>query len=103
ANYEKLRKEHWAWQPVKQVTPPQVKDAAWPKDDVDRFVLSKLESKNLKPLGPADRITLLRRVSFDLTGLPPTPQEVDAFVNDRSDTAFEKVVDRLLASPAFGE
>jgi len=103
ANYEKLRKEHWAWQPVKQVTPPQVNDAAWPKDDLDRFVLSQLESKNLKPVGPADRITLLRRVTFDLIGLPPTPQEIDAFVNDRSDSGFEKVVDRLLASPAFGE
>ena len=103
STYEKLRKEHWAWQPVRTVEPPAAKDTAWPKDDVDRFVLAKLESQNLRPVAAADRITLIRRVSFDLTGLPPSPQEVDAFLNDHSPTAYEKVVDRLLASQQFGE
>jgi cytochrome c553 len=103
ANYEKLRREHWAWQPVKPAQPPSVKDAAWPKDDVDRFVLAKLEAAGLEPVGRADRATLIRRVTFDLIGLPPTPREVDAFVNDPTANAFEKVVDRLLASQQFGE
>jgi hypothetical protein len=80
-----------------------VRDAGWPRTDVDRFVLAKLESANLKPVGDADRAALLRRVTFDLVGLPPTPEEVAAFVADRSPDAFEKVVDRLLASPRFGE
>ena len=78
-------------------------DAAWPRNDIDRFLLSALEAKGLKPVGDADKLTLLRRVTFDLTGLPPTPQEVSAFYNDSSPDAFEKVVDRLLASPQFGE
>ena len=71
--------------------------------DIDRFILAKLEEHELKPSQPADRRTLIRRATFDLTGLPPTPEEVEAFVNDTSPKAFEKVVDRLLASPAFGE
>ena len=103
SDYQRLLREHWAWQPVKPVKPPAVKDTNWPLDDVDRFVLAKLEWQNLKPVGPAERHTLLRRVTFDLTGLPPTPQEVEAFVSDKSADAYEKVVDRLLASPAFGE
>ena len=103
AMYEKLRREHWAWQPVRPVEPPTVKNGAWPMDDVDRFVLAKLEAAGLTPVGPADRAAVIRRVTFDLTGLPPTPQEVEAFRNDNSARAFEKVVDRLLASPQFGE
>ncbi|MDB5289538.1 MAG: Planctomycete cytochrome, partial [Phycisphaerales bacterium] len=103
ANYEKLRREHWAWQPVKTPAIPAVKNAAWPRSDVDRFLLAKLEEKGLQPVVDADRVALIRRVTFDLIGLPPTPQEVDAFVNDRSAAAFEAVVDRLLASPRFGE
>ncbi len=101
--YEKLKKEHWAWQPLTEPKVPPVKDAAWSKDDIDRFLLAKLDEKGLKPVGDADKITLIRRVTFDLTGLPPTPAEIDAFVRDTSPKAFEKVVDRLLASTAFGE
>jgi hypothetical protein len=101
--YEKLKKEHWAWQPLAKPEPPNVADASWARDDIDRFILAKLEEKGLKPVGDADRVTLLRRASFDLTGLPPTPAETAAFVDDPAPDAFEKVVDRLLASPAFGE
>jgi cytochrome c553 len=103
ARYAKLKKEHWAWQPLRQTKVPAVKAASWPRSDVDRFLLSALEGKGLAPVGDADRETLLRRVTFDLTGLPPTVQEIDAFVADRSADAFEKVVDRLLSSPAYGE
>ncbi len=101
--YEKLKKEHWAWQPLTTPKPPAVKDTAWAKDDIDRFILAKLEEKSLKPVSDVDKVTLIRRVTFDLTGLPPTPAEVDAFLKDATPTAFEKVVDRLLASPGFGE
>ncbi len=80
-----------------------MKDAAWPKNDIDRFLLAAMEAKGLKPVGDADKLTLLRRVTFDLTGLPPTPQEIDAFLQDSSPHAFSKVVDRLLTSPQFGE
>src|SRR5262249_33492414 len=82
AKYAKLRKEHWAWQPLKQTPVPAVRDAAWPRADVDRFILAALEGKELAPVGDADRVTLVRRVTFDLVGLPPTPAEVDAFVSD---------------------
>ncbi|QOV90464.1 PSD1 and planctomycete cytochrome C domain-containing protein [Humisphaera borealis] len=95
--------DHWAWQPVKPVAPPTVKDASWPAGDIDRFILAKLEAKDLKPAEQADRRTLIRRASFAITGLPPTVDEVEAFVADASPNAFEKVVDRLLASPHFGE
>jgi cytochrome c553 len=103
AEYEKLRKEHWAWQPLTQPKVPEVKNASWPRSDIDRFILAKLEEKNLVQVSAADKATLIRRVTFDLTGLPPTLDEIDAFVNDSSKDAFAKVVDRLLASPAFGE
>ena len=96
-------RQFWAFQPPKAVTPPQVKDAAWPKTDIDRFLLAALEAKGLRPVADADRHALIRRVSFDLIGLPPTPEEVEAFVADTSADAFAKVVDRLLASPRFGE
>jgi hypothetical protein len=101
--YEKLKNEHWAWQPLAKPTTPAVKDAAWARDDVDRFVLAKLEAGGLKPVGDADKLTLLRRVYFDLTGLPPTLDAIDAFLKDNAPDAFEKVVDQLLTSPAFGE
>jgi len=101
--YEQLKKDHWAWQPLKVPVVPAVKDAAWAKDDVDRFILAKLETQKLPPVKDADKTTLIRRVTFDLTGLPPTPGETDAFATDASPDAFAKVVDRLLASPAFGE
>jgi uncharacterized membrane protein len=94
---------HWAY--VKPVRPalPQVKNAAWPRNGIDHFVLGKLEAEGLAPSAEADRPTLIRRASLDLIGLPPTPEEVDAFVADQSPDAFEKVVDRLLASPHYGE
>ena len=97
------RKEHWAFQPIKQNAAPHVKDAAWPRNDIDRFILAKLEAKGLQPAKPADKRTLLRRITFDLTGLPPTPAEIDAYLSDESPCAYESVVERLLASPAYGE
>jgi hypothetical protein len=100
---QKRKAEHWAWAPVKLQAPPAVTDETWPADATDRFILAKLEAKGLKPAPPADRLAWLRRVTFALTGLPPTPQEVEAFRRDGSPGAYEKVVDRLLASPHFGE
>lgn len=96
-------RKFWAFQPPKSGAAPKVKDAAWPRNDIDRFVLAKLEEKNLRPSADADRSVLLRRLYFALIGLPPTPEEVDAFVKDRSPEAVIRVVDRLLASPHFGE
>jgi cytochrome c553 len=101
--YEKLRKQHWAWQPIQDPAVPAVKDSAWPRDAIDRFILATLEDKRLAPVADADRVTLIRRVTFDLTGLPPTLSDIDAFLADHAPQAFERVVDRLLASPAFGE
>ncbi len=93
----------WAFQPPKAVEPPTVKDKQWAKTDIDKFVLATLEKNKLKPVADADRRTWIRRVTLDLIGLIPTPAEVDAFVNDKSPQAAEAVVDRLLASPQFGE
>jgi cytochrome c553 len=101
--YERLKREHWAWQPLTDPKVPTVRDAAWPHDDIDRFLLARLEAARLAPVADADRVTLIRRLTFDLTGLPPTPAETDAFLSDRSADAYAKVVDRLLASPQFGE
>ncbi len=100
--YEKAAK-HWAFQPVKKPTVPEVKNSRWVQSPVDAFILAKLEAKKMRPSLQADKRTLIRRASFDLTGLPPTPEEVDAFEKDDSPEAFEKVVDRLLASPRYGE
>jgi hypothetical protein len=94
---------HWAWQPVKSQPIPTVSDPAWCQTPVDNFVLAKLDAAGLKPNPPADRRTLIRRATFDLIGLPPTPEEVQDFVDDNSPGAFAKVVDRLLASPHYGE
>jgi len=96
-------KKHWAFIPVGDVPPPAVKNRKWPRNDIDRFVLARLESERLKPSPEATKERLLRRVTFDLTGLPPTLAEIDAFLADKSPGAYEKVVDRLLASPAYGE
>lgn len=103
-NIEEGRK-HWAWQPVARPAPPKVKDAAWPKGDIDRFILAGLEKSGMAPNGDADRFALIRRASYDLTGLPPTVEEIRTFVNDPApdEQAWTKVVDRLLASPRFGE
>lgn len=97
------RTARWALQPLTHPTPPKVKDASWVRTPIDRFVLAKLEAKGLHPSPEADLRTLLRRVTYDLTGLPPTPAEVQAFLSDRSPQAYEKLVDRLLASPRYGE
>lgn len=94
---------YWAYQPPGKVNPPQVNNQAWVKSPIDAFVLHELEARKLTPAPLADRRTLIRRVSYDLTGLPPTPEEVDAFVNDKEPAAYEKLVDRLLASPQYGE
>src|SRR5581483_1153777 len=96
-------KQHWAFVKPIRFAPPKVKETAWPKNDIDRFVLAKLEAAGLKPSPEADKRTLIRRATLDITGLPPTPQEVQTFLNDRSANAYEKVVDRLLASPRYGE
>ena len=93
----------WAFQPVRKPAEPAVHDRAWVKTPIDAFVLAKLEAQNLHPSPQADRRTLIRRATFDLTGLPPTPGEVEAFVRDTSPDAWAKVVDRLLASPRYGE
>lgn len=103
AGYAKLRSNHWAWQPLTTPKVPKVKDARWPKGDVDRFILAKLEEKRIKPVALADPIQWLRRVTFDLTGLPPTPDQIDDFRKDTSRDAAVHVVDRLLASRHFGE
>ncbi len=99
----KTAKEFWAFQLPKAHQPPAVKDTSWPRTDVDRFILAAQEAAKLKPVADAYRTTLIRRVYFDLIGLPPQPEEVAAFVKDKSPAAFAKVVDRLLASPQFGE
>ncbi|MDB5352052.1 MAG: Protein of unknown function (DUF1553)/Protein of unknown function (DUF1549)/Planctomycete [Planctomycetota bacterium] len=93
----------WAFQPVKEPPAPVVKDTAWPKSSLDAFILAKLEQNGLRPSPPAAKRTLIRRATFDLIGLPPTPEESEAFVNDASPEAFARVVDRLLASPHYGE
>jgi mono/diheme cytochrome c family protein len=100
---EKDFKTHWAYQPPVHFPAPAVKDSKWPRNDIDRFILSRLDKEGLKPAREADRRTLIRRLSFDLIGLPPTPEEVEEFVKDRSPNAYENLVDRLLASPHYGE
>jgi hypothetical protein len=94
---------HWAFQPVRPQTPPVVHNTTWPLNDVDRFILAKLEQAGLSPAPGADRRTLIRRATFDLIGLPPTPEEVKAFVDDPAPDAYEKLIERLLASPHYGE
>jgi hypothetical protein len=94
---------HWAFQPPRNPLPPVVRLHSWPQTPIDRFILAKLEANGLTPSPPADKRTLLRRVTYDLTGLPPTLQQVEAFLNDTSKEAFARVVDRLLASPQYGE
>jgi hypothetical protein len=101
-NYDEW-KQFWSFKPVKDQAPPAVRNDDWVKNEVDRFVIAAYEAKGLKPVALADKRTLIRRATYDLTGLPPTPEEVEAFVADESPTAFERVVDRLLASPHYGE
>ena len=95
--------QHWAFLPLSKSEAPQVKNARWPHNAIDQFILAKLEEQQLEPVEDADRYTWLRRVTFDLTGLPPTPEEIQAFIKDESHQSHETVVDRLLMSKAFGE
>ncbi len=99
----KARASHWSFQPLQGPEPPAVHDTSWPRTPIDRFLLAKLEAEGLTPAPDADRRTLIRRLTFDLTGLPPTPVEIDAFLNDTSPEAYERLVERLLASPRYGE
>jgi len=101
-NWEIARK-FWAFVPVAPVAPPKPRDSKWAATPIDQFVMAKLEAKNLRPVADAGRRTLIRRVYLDLTGVPPTPEEVDAFLGDKSKDAYEKAIDRLLASPLYGE
>ncbi|MFK7789587.1 MAG: DUF1549 domain-containing protein, partial [Phycisphaeraceae bacterium] len=94
---------HWAYVAPEMSETPAVQNQAWPKHWIDNYILSTLEDRGLEPVADADRVTLIRRLSFDLTGLPPTPQDGNAFVTDKSPEAYEKLIDRLLASPHFGE
>src|SRR6516225_9641271 len=97
------QKSFWSLQPVAKPSAPAVRNQQWVKTPIDAFVLAKLQEQNLQPNPRADKLTLLRRVTEDVTGLPPTQEEIQQFLNDNSPEAYEKVVDRLLASPAYGE
>ena len=94
---------HWSFETIRKISPPKVSDKNWPKNDIDRFVLARLDREGLKPQPEASKERLIRRLSFDLTGLPPSVAEIDTFTADTSPKAYEKLVDRLLASPAYGE
>jgi len=99
----KIPEKYWAFVPPKEPPSPQVRESGWVKSPIDAFILAGLEAKGLKPAPPATKRELIRRATFDLIGLPPTPEEVQAFLNDPSPDAFAHVVDRLLASPRYGE
>src|SRR5262245_15634051 len=94
---------HWSLQAVKSPTLPQVRNIEWPRNPIDYFIIARLEKAGLSPSPEADRATLIRRLSFDLLGLPPTPREIDAFLADKSPHPFENLVERILASPRYGE
>ena len=98
-----LRTDHWSLQPIIRPAVPDVKQGDWPRSPIDRFILAKLEKAGLKPSGPANRSVLARRLYFDLIGLPPTPEQLDQFLNDSAPDAYEQLVERLLASPHYGE
>ncbi len=100
---EKRRREHWAWQPIRHVSPPGVSNRKWPTSAPDRFLLARLEQKHLRPAAIAEPRTLIRRLYFDLVGLPPAPGKVEQFANAHSPADYARVVDELLASPHFGE
>ena len=97
-----VARRFWSFQPIAEPPAPKVKQTGWPRSLPDAFILAKLEAKGLKPAPPADKQTLLRRATFDLTGLPPTPEEMEAFLADSTPEAYAKAVDRLLASPQYG-
>ena len=96
-------RDHWAYQPVRRPDPPAVKRPGWVRNPIDRFLLAGLEEMSWQPAPEADRSALIRRLTFDLTGLPPTPKEVETFILDDRPDAYERLVDRLLASPHYGE
>src|SRR5262249_46315481 len=97
------KKDHWAWKPAVRPPVPEVKNAAWVRNPIDAFILAKLETAGLNPAKPAAHEQFLRRVTLDLIGLSPTPDEIDALLADTSPHAWERVIDRLLASPRYGE
>jgi mono/diheme cytochrome c family protein len=103
SGWDESARNFWAFQPIRVPEPPDVNEPSWSRTPIDRFVLRQLQAKNLRPASTADRPTLLRRATLALIGLPPTPEELTAFQNDESPAAFERVVDRLLASPRYGE
>ena len=96
-------KNYWAYRPLTNTPPPTVKNASWVKSPIDAFILARLEEKKLAPSALADKLTLIRRATYDLTGLPPTPEEIDSFVKDADPKAYENLIDKLLASPRYGE
>jgi hypothetical protein len=95
--------QHWSFLPPVRAARPEVKDRGWPRNEIDYFLLSRMEAERLQPSPPADRRTLIRRVTLDLTGLPPAPEEAEAFVKDMAPNAYERLVDRLLAGPRYAE
>lgn len=101
-NFEEA-KEHWSYQPIQKPSPPAVENLQWPRGPIDQFVLASLETKKLRPVADADRLTLVRRLYYDLIGLPPTPDQLTTALSDESPEAIEKLVDELLSSPQFGE
>ena len=101
--FTKAQKEFWSFRPIRAITPPEITDTGWARSPIDRFILARLQAAQLRPAPPADKTVLIRRATLDLTGLLPTEEDVRAFVTDNSPQAFEKVVDRLLASPRYGE
>jgi hypothetical protein len=100
---DSAKSDHWAFKPATRHSVPKVKNETWPGNPIDHFILAKLEAQGLAPSAEADRTTLIRRLNFDLIGLPPTPDEAEAFLADQDPDAYEKVVDRLLKSPRYGE
>jgi len=103
ALYPKLRSTWWSWQPLANPSVPAVANTSWPCGNIDRFILANLEQKKLAPVSDAPPVTLLRRLHYDLTGLPPSPQEIESFSKHHSQRAYQAIADRLLASPQFGE
>jgi hypothetical protein len=103
ARKDETRSKHWSFQPIRRPEEPVVRNASWCRNPIDRFILARLEKQGIAPSPETDRATLLRRVSLDLTGLPPTPTEIDDFLADKRPDAYERVVERLLASPHYGE
>jgi hypothetical protein len=100
---QRVASDHWAFQPPQRWAEPPVKDSTWVRNPIDRFILARLDKERLKPSPEADRVTLMRRLSLDVLGLPPDPADVDAFVSDKRPDAYERLVERLLASPHYGE